>query len=1080
MHNSTKRSVIKLLYFMTRLTFLVTIITLTFTGVMLASGVRSQNLKEVKIAVKTKGTVLKDILANLEKGSGFSFAYSEEIGNISNITLSGKAVTLYDVLKEISQQKGLRFNQENSLIAVIKAPPAPKLPAPGKVYGRVVDNKGETLPGANIRIVELNTVAASAVDGSYSITAAPGTYTLEVSYVSFQTKRIADVEIKSGGLTKLDIVLLSASNALNAVLITSSYKKEAVAGLYATQKNAASITDGISAEQIARTPDNNMGQVMKRISGVSTLNNRYVIVRGLTERYNQGMIDGIVLPSTDMNRHNFAFDVIPVEMVSNVVVNKTATPDVSAEFAGGQVSVNTLDIPLENFTVLSIGSGFNSQTLGHDFLQAGKRGKYDFLGFDDGHRKLPPGIKSWTDPVPPDYATPQSKLFSPDAFKIYRSPGGLNQNYRFSIGRVYSLRNDQKLGFVAGLSLRNSQDTYNYQNVRGFTIYDDYPVKREANIDSANKRRNGTIYKYNTTAGAQLNAGIQGKTYKVGFKNLFSQIFNNPFNTSAGNFPDNSGGPVVRTQTGLQDPEITRILQNKLEGENNLTPGGLKLTWLGARTSVSQETRDRTRFTYGLTLDKDGKEYYQNPFVANPNITNPVYDYRIFTDTKETDYNYALNLSQPFNFLGDKSLVKAGYNGIKKRRSLSATTLNIRTEDRAYDNFNRPYEVILAPENVGTGKGQAYYLADANNGTQFDGKSTFNAGYLMMDQRFLQKIRIVYGIRAEKYDLANTQPLISDQNTSVRKVTGEKNTNYLPSVNLTYSITPKMNLRASFAKTIIRPDFRETSYFGFYDVDLDALIVGGDLTSTKIKNTDLRYEWYPSAGEIFSVSGFYKSFDKPIELVVDQDATGKTSQYRYQNQKDAVNYGLEMEFRKSLGFMGDKQWLRNLSLFGNGSIIKSKVHTLAYQGDGTIQEKNETRALFGQSPYIVNAGMSYTSPNYGLTVSYNRAGRRTYTIASNPSLTEYENGRDQMDLQLFGRFLKQKIELKLNVGNLLNSSSIYYVNGNGYTTNGEPGSSKEFKYMPFIGTDKYEKDFDDVRYRIKYGINSNLSISYKF
>lgn len=1067
--------------FIMRCSFILIAIQLAFTGVLLAGSVKAQNLDEVRININLRQASIQESLLTLQRKSGIRISFFDEAVQKENkkVNLSGKYITAGETLRRILANTGLTYRLVKDFVIIDTKPkPVEK----GKLYGKVMDDKGETLPGANIRIIELNVTATCAVDGSYNISAEPGTYTVEVSYVSFQSKKIADVIIKAGGLTKLDVVLVPATNALNTVVIQSSYKKEAVAGLYAQQKNAASVTDGISAEQIARTPDNNMGQALKRVSGVSTVNNRYVVVRGLTERYNQGMIDGIVLPSTDMNRHNFAFDVIPVEMVSNVVVNKTATPDVSAEFAGGQVSVNTLAIPVENFNIISLGSGFNSNTLGKNFLQSGKRGKYDFLGFDDGHRKLPPGIRSWTDPVPPDYALTQSKLFSPDAFKEYSSTGGPNQNYRLSLGRVYTLKGNQQIGFVAGVSLRDNQDTYDYQNVRGFQAYRTYPKTPQANIDSANLRRNGHIYKYNTTAGAQLNIGVQGKTYKVGFKNLFSQIFNNSFNNSIGDVADNSGGPRQRSENGLQDPEFTRILQNKLEGENSLTAGGLKLTWLAARTSVSQETKDRTKFTYYLTGVKDGVEYFQTPAVSNPSISIPDYDYRIFTDTKETDYNYALNLSQPFNFLGDKSLVKAGYNGIKKHRALDATTLNIRTEDRAYDNFNKPYEQILAPENMGTGAGAAYYLADATNGTQFDGKSSFNAGYLMLDQHFLKKIRLVYGLRAEKYNLANNQPLISDLNTSVRKVTGEKNTNYLPSANLIYSITPTMNFRASFAKTIIRPDFRETSYFGFYDADLNALIVGGDLTSTKIKNTDIRYEWYPSAGEIISISGFYKSFDKPIELVVDQDATGKATRYRYQNQKDAKNYGLEMEFRKSLGFIADKQWLRNITLFGNGSVIKSAIHTLSYEGinNATVVEKNETRSLYGQSPYIVNTGISYISPGYGLTLSYNRFGRRTYTIARNPAETEYENGRDQVDLQLFGRFLRQKLELKLNVGNLLNSTSIYYINSNGYTTNGLAQSTPGFKYLPFIGTDKYEKDFDDVRYRIRYGVSSNLSLAYKF
>ncbi|EHQ25833.1 TonB-dependent receptor domain-containing protein [Mucilaginibacter paludis] len=1062
--------------FIMRCSFIILAIQITFGGLLLAGNVKSQNLDQVKINIALRHASIQESLLSLQRKSGIRISFFDEVvqKESKKVNLNSTNITAGETLRNILSNTNLTYRLVKDYVIIdVKPSRADK----GKIYGKIVDDKGESLPGANIRLLELNTTSSSTVDGSYSITAAPGTYTVEVSYISYQTKRIADVVVTAGNLTKLDVVLLTASTALKAVVIQSSYKRESVAGLYAQQKNAAGITDGLSAEQMARTPDNNMGQVLKRVSGLSTVDNRYVIVRGLTERYNQGMIDGITLPSTDMNRRNFAFDVIPVEMVSNVVVNKTATPDISAEFAGGQVSVNTLDIPLENFTILSAGTGFNTLTLGKDFIESGRRGKYDFWGFDDGHRSLPPNIQSWGSGNPPDYAVPQSKLFNPDAFKRYSSTGGANQNYRLSLGRVYTLKSDQKIGFVTGFSLRHSQETNEFQDVRGFEGNYGYPVAGPNYIDSVNRRRNGHIYKYNTTIGAQVNVGTQGKGYKIGLKNLYSQIFNNTLNSSQGMIANvGFDNDDARSQKNLQDPEITRIFQHKLDGEHTLTSKGLKLTWLGAITSVRQEVKDRTKFTYQFTGRNNGVEYYQTPNVVNPAQNSPDYDYRLFTDTKETDYNWAGSLSQPFNFLGDKSLFKGGYSGIYKQRGLSATTLKIRTEDRAFDSFGRTYEEILAPENIGAGtnSNQAYYLADGGNGSQFNGTSRFHAFYLMLDQRFLKKIRIVYGMRGEKYELKNRQPLISDQ-SSLRNVTGENNTTYLPSANLTYSITSKMNFRASFAKTVIRPDFRETSYFGFYDPFLNADIVGDDVVSTKINNSDLRYEWYPSAGEIISVSGFYKSFDKPIELVVDQDATGKVTRYRFQNQKDAVNYGIEMEVRKSLGFIADKPWLRNTTLFGNGTIIKSSIHTLSTLGDGSIVENKETRALYGQSPYSVNAGVSYSASRYGFTVNYNRSGRRTYTISSNPNLTEYENGRDLVDLQVYGRFLKQKMEVKLNIGNLLNSTSFYYLNSNGYKQ--ESGTSN---YTPSYGTDKYDKEFDLIRYRIKYGITPNLSVTYKF
>jgi len=1059
-----------------------TTILILLSFIQLSAGALAQ-----KVSLSEKNTSVAKIFKKITVQTNYAFFVSgSTLKDTKPVTINIKNAELGKVLSVIFAGQPLDFTiKEKMVIVSPKDKPSTLMVIPNTVYGaqqsglilgKVVDDKGAPLPGANIKIVELNNNIQSSVDGAYKFKVPPGSYTVEVSYISFQSKRIADVVVKQDLHTKLDIVLNPANNALSEVMVKSSFKKEAIAGLYATQKNAAGVTDGISAEQIARTPDNNMGQVLKRISGVTTVDNRFIVVRGLTERYNQGMIDGVILPSTDMNRRNFSFDVIPVEMVSNVIVNKTATPDVSSEFAGGQVSVNTLDIPLENFTIVASGSGFNSQTLGKDFFQAGKRGQYDFAAFDDGHRKLPIAVQNWVrnnnDPAPA-FAGTQSQAFSSDVFKIYKSTGGANQNYRVSAGRVYELKNSQKWGFVAGLSLRNSQETNEYQDVRNMNTGDiGYAL-----IDTAFGRRNGNIYRYNSAVGAQLNAGIQGKTYKIGLKNIYSQIFTNNFNTNEGS--RQYVGPIneERTQANRQDPKITKVFQQKLEGEHSLTRSGLKLTWFAARTSVRQETRDNTKFVYNLTTTDEGVEYFQNPNVIRPGSNENDFDYRLFTDTKETDYNWGANLSQSFNFLGDKSLVKAGYNGIHKKRALDATQLYLWSDDRDFNSFNKTYGEILAPENVGIGKNQAFYLPANTNGRQFDGKANFSAGYLMLDQHFLDRIRIVYGMRVEQYKMENKQSDVY-ANETTRPVTGEDNTSYLPSVNLTYSITPKFNFRASFAKTFIRPDFRETGYFGFYDVDLNADIVGGDLVSTKIKNSDLRLEWYPSAGELVTVSAFHKKLDKPIELVAGlEGGTGRLLNYRLQNQRDAVNYGAEIEIRKSLGFIGDKQWLRNLTLFGNGALIKSKINTQYTLGDGTIVQEKESRALYGQSPYIINAGAMYATAGYGLTANYNRSGRRTYTIAQNPGYTEYENGRDQLDLQLFYRLLNKKMEVKLNVGNLLNTTSFFYINVHGYKTRAESGTGFE---ATGNGTDSYDKEFDDVRYRVKNGVTSNLMITYKF
>lgn len=1080
---------------MSRFTFLVIVVLFTLTGVTLASVVKSQNLREIHLSLQLKDAKLKEALTEISKKTGLTFVYTEALGNqVNGINLVKNTSSLYKLLKELASKNQLRFEQSNYLIAVTKAPKPPK---PGKISGKIIDNKGEALPGAGIKIMETGQSLQASVDGTYNISLPPGNYTMEISYISFQTKRISEVLVKEDQLIRLDVVLNPSTNALDEVVISSSYKKESIAGLYAQQKNAASMTDGISAEQIARNPDNNVGAVLKRISGITTIDNKYVVVRGMAERYNQAMVDGISVPSTDLNRRNFSFDVVPAELVSSVVVNKTATPDVSAQFSGGQVIVNTLAIPASNFMSITAGTGANSRTTGKDFLQVGGRGKNDYFAFDDGNRKQPGDIKYWVFPVkgigkdnPTDYlpsALEQSKRFNPNGFKLYTHSAAPNQNYRLAIGQLYDLNKQTKLGFLAALTYRNTQELNDYTTTRGYGHVD------VIDTDTAGK---GKVSKFSTSLGGTLNAGIQGEKYKISLRNLYTRMLNDDAYEVYKRQDDDLGR---KQRSIIVDPVFTNILQNKLDGEHKLTANGLLLDWNAARTSVGQDHKDLRRFTYGLTADVDGQEIYQAPVLATTNNlgTGFDYDYRVWTQVKQTDYNWGLNLSQPFSFLKDKSLVKLGYSGSHKARNQNTLLVNLYSAYTGQEfDLNSPYDIILTPENQGWGQNKGYYFANAeNSGDQYEGSSKYHAAYLMLDQRFFQKLRLVYGIRAEHFDSRNAQ--LSEMEKRRRfeaqfpgqpytgtglTETSERNWKYLPSANLTYSLNAQMNIRAAYSKTMIRPDLRETATMAFVDPLLRGEISGGNLLSTAIKNYDLRYEWYPKAGEIISISGFYKDFENPVELM----KSNQLNKYYYTNQKSAYNLGIEMEVRKSLDFLGDQQWLSNLSLFGNATMMKSKVNVVADKitpgevgSEPTIEEfeLEVKRPLFGQSPYILNAGISYNSRHFGLNAVFNRSGHRTYSVEFDPNNIEYENGRNLLDLQLSTKLLKQKAELRLNISNLLDAAATFYINADGYDV-----TEDQQQYFAKPGKkDNYKKREGDIlTHRMKYGRTASLSFTYNF
>ena len=1090
---------------------------------------RAQSIEAKTITLNLKNVPLKAALDEIQKQSGFRFLYNNDIKEYEQlrITHNTQKITVKSAVELVLKNTALQYSLKDGFILIKKGAKVTSTPAPrqeqtntqqpGRISGKVVDDRGEPLIGASIRVAGNNSIATqSATDGSYSLSVKPGTYALEVSYISFQTQRITDIVVKDNSNTPLTISMKAETNTLQQVVVSSGYKKASVAGLYAEQKNRASVSDGISAEQIARTPDNNMGQVLKRVSGVTTVDNKYVVVRGLSERYNQAMVDGVVLPSTNMNRRNFSFDVVPQELVSNVVVNKTATPDLSAEFSGGQISVNTMDIPTENFTTISIGTGMNSQSTGKDFLMLGERKGGDYLGLNNNQRKEPTGLQPWkfpsgikTPPLGPNGNYPalppgspvsgydelelipgsgipytsldaiaQSKRLDASGLSVNRYKALPFQNARFALGRVYELKNNLRFGFSGGATYRNQQTIVEFNNVRNQTGGGS-PTAPYSNYMDSVENGGGKSYRFNSTIGAALNLGLQGNKFKIALKNMYSRIFDDNFNEAyrLSHGDDN----LNKYREMFQDPQVTQVWQHKLEGENLLGATGVKMAYTGGITRIGQQNTDQRRLTYRQTLDYDGVEYFQTPNVYYPDRLDDDYDYRMWTDVKETDYNWGLNFSKDFAVGKDvKTTAKIGYNGWYKHRTLGVNRMIPYGTGTSL--VEQPYPTVLHPDNIGFGQNQVYYFAEGLNAPVFDGTMKTNAVYAMLDQRFFKKLRLVYGARMENYNLGNRQEDYARErfgtDYELFMTTGEKNWRALPSANLTYSLTSKMNVRAAYSKTAIRPDFRETAYFGFYDYELDANISGRQLVSTIVDNFDLRYEWYPQAGEIISVSGFYKKLNDPIELVMFRDGF-----YRFQNQYAATNYGVEMEIRKSLGFIADKPWLHNLTIFGNGTLIKSKVEvqTEPLPGETGVASKlpSQNRPLYGQAPWIINGGIAYQDDIFGFTASYNKSGHRSNTIHASPSYVEYENGRNLLDLQVSAKVWKQKAEVKLNVGNLLNEYILFYQNISAYESD-ERDENNQLIHKLVNGTTAYEKDKDRVTYRAKTGRNITLSFTYNF
>lgn len=899
----------------------------------------------------------------------------------------------------------------------------------GRISGTITDKKtGETLIGAAVKIVGTTKAVGTDVDGKYTLGAlAEGKYTLEISYVTYSTKKITDIEVKANATTSLNIVMEESTNTLNQIVVTASFKQESVNSLYAQQRNSAVISDGISSDQIKKSPDKNTSEALRRVSGATIQDNKFVVVRGLSDRYNSASLDNSTLPSTEPNRKAFSFDIVPSNLVDKITISKTATPDLPADFAGGAVQIITKDIPDQNFLSFGVGYSYNSQSTGKDFLATGKNA-LNYLGFDDGSKQLAANFPTRTKIV--NGLTPAKNIATlkslPNDLSIKNSSALPGQSYQFNIGRVKHYENNNRFGALFSLTYRNSQ-TINQDVQRSFYVYD----------------YNDNQYRFSTSVGALANLAYSFGKSKISFKNIYNRSYDD-------NYMERTGvnlGSTTINKFYAYDVMQKSLLKNTLEGEHKIGEGNSKLKWTAAFSNMVNNQPNQLKINYAKALASQN----DNSVPYQANITSlGKENTRLFTDLNENIYSGDVNYSTPFKFLKSTTTLKVGLGTQYRERTFNARFLGmeLNSNDPAQQTAIRslPVDQIFAPSIISTG---VYRLSEiGSSADNYNANSMTNYGYAMLDQKIGAKSRMVYGLRVENYhvQLSTTKTLVDDTQLD-----------FLPSVNYTYSISPKTNFRASYYRTLARPEFRELAPFSFYDYELLANQGGNsDLKRTSIDNADLRFEVYPNAGEILSMSVFYKHFNNAIESY--RYDVISTPDISYFNTAKALTYGLELEARKNLGFINESKAFKNTTAYVNLSLIKSEVKNPDDQ-----KYIDKTRPMVGQSPYVINAGLQHTALDNKLNLNllYNRIGRRIIQASGINFPSTWEAPRNVIDFQVGYKVMKSKGELKLNAGDILNQRNTIYFDYN-----------KNKQYDAAGG--------DETIMSYKPGRNMSLSFTYSF
>jgi Outer membrane protein beta-barrel family/CarboxypepD_reg-like domain/TonB-dependent Receptor Plug Domain len=879
----------------------------------------------------------------------------------------------------------------------------------GKVEGKVTDAKtGQPLTGVTVINKQNGKGTSTDVEGRYGIVI-DGTAKVSLVFTyNGVTQQIDDIEIKEGVVTVQDVSLTQREKTEDAVIVRapSTARKETAASLITFQKNTNTVASVISAEAIRRSPDRNTGEILKRTPGTSIQDGKFIIVRGLADRYNQAMLNGILLTSTEPDRKTFSFDLIPAQMIDNIIINKAFVPEYPGEWAGGLIQVNTKDIPAKNFFNIQLGTGFNTQTTGKDFYKDGQGGKTDWLGIDDGTRGLPASYttKSNFDTIGITDGNIAGKALvgkqMRNSWMPAKTTAPLNTSVQLNGGFTGKFLG-KKTGGSIGVSYNR---TYKTQIL----------LNRNNNLDS--NKVFGMISSFDdvkfiqeTTVGGLASLSVQlNSLNKISGKLLVNVNGNNSSLNRQGIDRDRQTDTLIKGTDFTFKQNI--FFTTQLNGEHGITKD-VKLKWYGAFNILDGYVPDQKRLSYS-------RENTAAPYEAIiSNSLSQKSGSRIFQSLSDYIYTAGADVAYSFNALGKKNTLKTGYMIQVKDRLYDAQLFAIYLPFKGDLALKKlAPDKIFVPENFGNGLDSKFgFDAIKNRNFRYMANTILNAGFIQLDNPIGNKLRAVWGLRVENYD-----QLIGSVKKYDSRHFNTNQTDFLPGVNLTYKVNNKTNIRVSASQTVIRPELRELASLSLYDFELNASVNGDpNLKRTKIINTDVRYELYPRAGEVLSVGGFYKNFKNPIEQFYNEDGGGSFS---FLNPESAYSYGVEIEYRKKLDVISS---LKNFTFQSNISLIKSNVKDV-------LRETN--RPLQGQSNYVINAGLLYDLEKYGVnaTMLFNMIGRRIYLVggsgAFSGSPNVWELPRPLLDFQIAKKVLKTKGEVKLNISDIINQKQVFYQN----------------------------------------------------
>lgn len=886
----------------------------------------------------------------------------------------------------------------------------------GTLAGNIIDGEFiEPMAFANILVKGTTIGTTSDFDGKYQLELEPSTYTIVFSFVGYTTQEISDVVIKEGEVTPLDVTL--TTNSLEAVVITTSIKRNTENAVLNMQKKSVVVLDGLSAQAIKNTGASNLASAVKNIPGVSIEGGKYVYVRGLGDRYTKSILNGIDIPGLDPDRNTIQMDLFPTNILDNVIILKSASAEYPADFTGGIVDIVTKDFPTKPEYTFSLGTGYNPDMHFNDKYLTYTGSDTDVFGYDDGTRDLP--IHRYQ-PIPGTFEnklllTTLTNRFQKE-LQAKQETSNANFDFGFTLGNQYDIGGD-KIGYQASFSYKN-QTTF-YENRQDGAFVKNSSDSSVNDLSFALKS-NGSEGINNVVLNGML--GLTYKTDKSKFKANLLHIQNGE--STAGSFDqvisqDGVGGglePLTKNALAYTERSVTNLL---ISGDHRFSDdeNALNLEWKFSPTFSKVMDKDH-RIT---PLQQSGEGDF---FISPSASTFPI---QLWRNLVEENWAVKIDLDKTVKLFGKPTKLKFGGAYTYKFRDFSIDdfTFNISGDDSFIADGN--VDNLLASENLWnptTDSGTHLVFGDQfNPNDAYEGEQIIGATYFSAEFNLSEKLITVFGVRSEFFNSYYT----GQNNSSVYDNESILDAfDLFPSANLIYELTDNTNLRSSYSRTTARPSFKEASVAQIFDPITNRLFIGSiNLTPTYVNNFDLRYERFGEVGQMFAVSGFYKDFKDPIEQAFFLQAP---TQLTVDNLGNAKVYGVELEVRQRLGFISEG--LNNLKFNANVSFIKSELtmsddefesrRLAARNGERIDRERN----LQGQAPFLLNFGLDYNNSDIGLQTSlfFNVQGETLEVVGIGLVPDVYTKPFEGLNFTLnksFGENKRSFIDLK--VSNILGS-----------------------------------------------------------